>query len=182
LLFDVLAAVRAVIPETMPLMLRLSATEWMEWAGEESWTVDQTIELAKLLPAAGVDLLDVSSGGNNKNQKIEIHKYYQVSIAGKIREALKADGKNMYIGAVGMISEAQMARDIVQDDGEEHSHNGTVEINEEHGQKTQADIVLIARQFLREPEFVLRTAQKLGVEVAWPTQYHRAPWRKDAQI
>ena len=73
-------AVRAVIPETMPLLVRISATEWMEWTGEESWGVPQSIQLAKLLPDLGVDLLDVSSGGNNAQQKIVIHPYYQVDI------------------------------------------------------------------------------------------------------
>ena len=185
LLVDIIKAVRGTIPETMPLLLRISATEWMEWSGEESWTVDESVRLAKLLPDLGVDLLDVSSGGNNAAQKIVVHPYFQVSIAGKIRDALKADGKKMLIGAVGMITTAEMARSIVQEDGSlagEPAANGTVEIEEENGQKTHADLVLIARQFLKEPEFVLRTAQQLGVPVAWPIQFHRAHWPKDAKI
>lgn len=185
LLVDIIKAVRGIIPETMPLLLRISATEWMEWSGEESWTVEETVRLAKLLPDLGVDLLDVSSGGNIAAQKIVVHPYFQVSIAGQIRDALKADGKKMLIGAVGMITTAEMARSIVQEDGSlagEPAANGTVEIEEEYGQKTHADLVLIARQFLKEPEFVLRTAQQLGVQVAWPIQYHRAHWAKDAKI
>jgi 2,4-dienoyl-CoA reductase-like NADH-dependent reductase (Old Yellow Enzyme family) len=175
-LTEVIKAVRAVIPETMPLLLRISATEWMEHAGGESWDVPSTIKLAKLLPELGVDLLDVSSGGNNVEQKIEIHPYYQVSIAGQIREALKAEGKELLIGAVGMITNAEMARGIVQE------NDGQVEIDEEHGQKTMADMVLVARQFLREPEFVLRTAAKLDVDVAWPQQFARAHWPKGANL
>lgn len=175
LLIEVIKATRAVMPETMPLLLRISATEWMEHAGE-SWDVPQSIRLAKLLPDLGVDLLDVSSGGNHVDQKIELHPYYQVSIAGQIREALKAEGKNLLIGAVGLITTAEMARGIVQE------NDGKVEIDEEHGQKTLADLVLVARQFLREPEFVLRTAAKLDVQVAWPLQFSRAHWPKGANL
>jgi len=78
LLLEVVQAVRAVIPESMPLFVRISSTEWMEWAGDESWDVPQSIRLAKLLPDLGVDLLDVSSGGNNSQQKIKISPDYQV--------------------------------------------------------------------------------------------------------
>ncbi|KAH8675356.1 hypothetical protein BX600DRAFT_409429 [Xylariales sp. PMI_506] len=161
-LFEVIRAVRGVIPDSMPLFLRISSTEWMEWAGEPSWTVDESIRLAKLLPAEGVDLLDVSSGGNNAAQKIQLHPYYQVNIAGQLRDVLKADGSPLLIGAVGLITEAEMARSIVQEG--------------------PADVILLARQLLREPEFPLRVAHQLGVEVAWPVQYHRAGWRKGQKI
>ncbi|KAI1180604.1 NADPH dehydrogenase [Nemania sp. FL0916] len=165
LLFETIAAVREVIPATMPLLLRISATEWMEYAGAPSWTIEDTIRLAKLLPAAGVDLLDVSSAGNNPASKIVIHPYYQVDLAGAIREALKKEGINLLIGAVGMITTAEMARSIVQED-----------------EAPKADLVLMARQLLREPEFVLRAAHQLGVEVKWPNQYHRAGWAKNAKV
>ncbi|RYP54910.1 hypothetical protein DL768_000474 [Monosporascus sp. mg162] len=186
LLFEVIEAVRSVIPETMPLMLRISATEWMEHAGGESWDLEQSIRLAKLLPAAGVDLLDVSSGGNSPDQKIDIHPYYQVSLAGRIREELKKDNKDILIGAVGLITNAEMARSIVQE-GKSNSSTGvqvhdTVEVTEESGLTTQADLVFIARQFLKEPEFVLRCAHQLGVAVKWPKQYHRAEWRTNERI
>ncbi|KAK5658768.1 hypothetical protein OQA88_1579 [Cercophora sp. LCS_1] len=174
-LTEVVQAVRTAIPETMPLLVRISATEWMEWTGEESWDVPQSVRLAKLLPDLGVDLLDVSSGGNNPNQKIKLHPYYQVDIAGLIRDELKKEGKKLLIGAVGMITTAEMARSIVQEDETlAGKQNGTVAVNGEHGQKAQADLVLVARQFLREPEFVLRTAHELGVPVKWPVQYFRA--------
>ncbi|KAK3393803.1 hypothetical protein B0H63DRAFT_444018 [Podospora didyma] len=179
LLIDVIKAVRGVIPESMPLLLRVSSTEWMEYTGEPSWDVPETIRLAKLLPDLGVDLLDVSSGGNSSAQKITVSPYYQVDIAGQVRDALRAEGEGgMLIGAVGMITSAEMARAIVQDNEEE----GMVEVEGEHGQKTKADLVLLARQFLREPEFVLRTAQKLGVSVSWPKQYGRAGWPKDEEL
>ncbi|KAI2609757.1 FMN-linked oxidoreductase [Hypoxylon fragiforme] len=161
-LFEVIAAIRSVIPETMPLLVRISATEWMEWAGEPSWDLEQSIRFAKLLPAAGVDLLDVSSGGNSQTQKIDVHPYYQIDLASKIRDELKKEGLSLLIGAVGMITNAEMARSIVQED--------------------KADLVLVARQLMREPEFPLRVAQQLGVEVKWPVQYSRAEWQKGQKI
>ncbi|KAI0862009.1 NADPH dehydrogenase [Xylaria cubensis] len=167
LLFETIAAVREVIPASMPLLLRISATEWMEYAGEPSWTLEDTIKVAKLLPAAGVDLLDVSSGGNNEAQKINIHPYYQIDLAGQIREALKKEDVKLLIGAVGMITTAEMAHDIVQQDD---SHT------------SKADLIFIARQLIREPEFPLRVAHKLGVEVKWSNQYHRGGWAKGAEI
>ncbi|KAI1369508.1 NADPH dehydrogenase [Xylaria arbuscula] len=178
LLFEAIAAVKEVIPASMPLLLRISATEWMEHTNEPSWTLEDSIKLAKLLPAAGIDLLDVSSGGNNQDQKINIHAYYQIDLAGKIREELKKEGLNMLIGAVGMITNAEMAYDIVQE-GKHEAANGFAT---EEGHTSKADIILMARQFLREPEFPLRVAHQLGVEVKWPIQYHRAGWRKSQKI
>ncbi|KAI6087098.1 FMN-linked oxidoreductase [Hypoxylon rubiginosum] len=189
MLLEVIAAVRAAIPETMPLLLRISATEWMEALGEPSWDLEQSIRLAKLLPAAGVDLLDVSSGGNNPLRHIDVkgilaNPYYQVDLAGKIREALKKEGHELLIGAVGMITNAEMARSIVQEGKPAAAHDsGSVEVVEESsGRTTQADLVLAARQYLREPEFPLRVAHQLGVEVKWPNQYHRAGWAKDQKL
>ncbi|KAI1503239.1 NADPH dehydrogenase [Biscogniauxia marginata] len=186
-LFEVIAAVRGAVPDDFPVFLRISATEWMEHTGEPSWDLAQSVRLAKLLPAAGVDLLDVSSGGLQRDQKIDVHPYYQVNLAGEIREALKKDGLRLLIGAVGMITNAEMARSIVQEGkraiaGGEPTHD-TVEVaSEDSGQVTRADLVLVARQFLREPEFPLRVAHQLGVEVKWPIQYHRAGWEKHARI
>ncbi|KAK4157805.1 hypothetical protein C8A00DRAFT_11366 [Chaetomidium leptoderma] len=183
-LVDITRAIRAVIPATMPLLVRISATEWMEHdAGQPSWDLAQSKQLAALLPDLGVDLLDVSSGGNNPRQKIELHPYYQVDLAGEIRAELRRAGKAMAIGAVGMISTAEMARSIVQEDGKLAGNNqttdGTVEVDGENGTTAKADLVLLARQFLREPEFVLKTAALLGVKVAPPVQYHRAPYKKE---
>nr|AAX07634.1 NADH-dependent flavin oxidoreductase-like protein [Pyricularia grisea] len=184
-LIDIIKAVRAVIPEEMPLFVRISATEWMEYAGEPSWDLEQSTQLAKLLPNLGVDLLDVSSGGNSVAQKIELTPYYQIDLAAKIREAV---GDRLLIGAVGNINTADIARDVVDEQGAEkvaeakQTHDTIEVVSESHGGKTKADLVLIARQFLREPEFVLRTAHNLGVNVQWPHQYHRAVWRKGARI
>ncbi|KAI1260104.1 NADPH dehydrogenase [Xylariaceae sp. FL1019] len=188
LLFDVITAVREVVPDSMPVLLRLSATEWMEHdKSNPGWTIEDSIRLAKLLPAAGIDLLDVSSGGNNENQKIKLHSYYQVDLAGQLREELQKDGLKLLIGAVGMITNAEMARSIVQE-GKTNASSGppgssSVEIVEEvSGQTTKADLVLAARQFLREPEFPLRVAHQLNVEVQWPLQYQRAGWPKNTSI
>lgn len=178
LLFETIAAVKEVIPASMPLLLRISATEWMEYTNQPSWTLEDSIKLAKLLPAAGIDLLDVSSGGNNEHQKIDIHPYYQVDLAGKIREELKKDGIDLLLGAVGMISNAEMAYSIVQE-GKHEAANGFAT---EEGHTSKADLVLMARQFLREPEFPLRVAHQLGAEVKWPIQYHRAGWGKNQNI
>lgn len=178
------------IPDGMPLLVRLSATEWMEWAGEPSWDVNETIKLARLLPSLGVDMLDVSSGGNNDKQKVKQHdRYYQVSLAQQIRATLRKEGIPLLIASVGLITDAEMAKGIVQEDAKvaNSESNGDagddgVSIEDEQGLPASADLVLAARQFLREPEWVLRSAHQLGVQVKWPNQYHRAPWRKDVRL
>jgi len=184
LLVEVIQAIRGVIPEGMPLLVRVSATEWMEDYEKESWDVKSTIKLAKLLPGLGVDLLDVSSGGNNKKQKISLFNSYQVGIAGRIRSELYAAGiKGLLIGAVGMITEAEVAKSIVEDGKAlKKSGDDAFEIEDENGGIAKADIVLVARQFLREPEWVLRVAHQLRVKVSWPNQYSRATFLKDAKI
>lgn len=112
---EVTTAIRAVIPGDMPLWLRISATEWMEWAGEPSWDVESSIELAKLVQSWGIDVLDVSSSGNNNDQKIPLVKTYQTSIARRIRQALRTEGNDLLIGAVGLITDGETARDVVQE-------------------------------------------------------------------
>src|ERR1700679_1013440 len=125
LLGDVIKAIREVVPSGMPLLLRVSSTEWMEEQAKESWDVESTIRLAKLLPGLGVDLLDVSSGGNNEKQAVTPYNNYQVGIAGRIREELYKSGiKDLLIGAVGMITEAEAAKEIV----EKRKGDGLVEI------------------------------------------------------
>lgn len=182
LLLEIIKVVREVIPSGMPLSVRVSSTEWMEKSDEpESWDVESTIRLAKLLPALGVDLLDVSSGGNNEKQAVNIHVNYQTDIAGRIRSALYEAGiKDLLIGAVGLITEAEVAKSLVQN-GQEGPRD-QVEVEGESGQKTKADVVIVARQFLREPEWVFRVAYRLGVEVQWPVQYHRGQFRHGSNI
>lgn len=181
LLVEVIQAIREVIPSGTPLLLRVSATEWMEKQVEDSWDVPSTIRLAKLLPDLGIDLLDVSSGGNSKNQAVSSFNEYQIGIAGQIREALYEAGiESLLIGAVGMITEAEAARSIVENGKKKSSE--LVEIESESGQKAKADIVLVARQFLREPEWVLRVAYSLGVKVQWPLQYERGRFLAGSKI
>jgi 2,4-dienoyl-CoA reductase-like NADH-dependent reductase (Old Yellow Enzyme family) len=176
-LFRVLEAVRNAIPETVVLSLRISAAEWMEWSGQDCWTLEDSIRLAKLLPEAGVDILDVSSGGNHNDQKIDIHPYYQIDLAYQIRQAIKADGIELLIAAVGFIDNPAMAENVVQGNAgykaapEMHGTNGNAE--KEKYKEPQADLVMVGRQFLRDAGFVLTAAKELGVEVQWPLQYAR---------
>lgn len=190
ILFEVIKAVREVIPAGMPLFLRLSATEWMEGTEEAKefgyWDVESTIKVAKQLPALGVDLLDVSSGGNHRNQRIQMFdsKDYQTKIAARIRNELQAADLKLFIGAVGLITEAQQAREIVEQAGsanpEEHSITEEAQAakNMTEGKEPMADVILVARQFMREPEWVLRVAWQLGVDVAWPSQFLRVRFPK----
>lgn len=197
LLVDIIRAIRAVIPSSMPLFLRLSSTEWMEDTdpGKRygSWNVDSTIRIAKIASDLGVDLLDVSSGGNHPKQRINMFdsKDYQTKIAAQIRRELRAANKPMLIGAVGLITEAEQARDIVSSeieaDGQGSTHDGSikeeaqaaVKMTDAKGERVpMADCILVARQFMREPEWVLKVAWKLGIDVAWPNQFNRVRFPK----
>ncbi|KAM3072446.1 NADH-dependent flavin oxidoreductase [Clarireedia jacksonii] len=181
LLIETIKAVRGAIPDGMPLLLRISATEWLE--GVESWDVPDTIRLAKMLPSLGVDLLDVSSAGNSPIQKIGMHTDYQISIAGQIRAALYKEGiRDLKIGCVGMITEAEAAKEHLEEISASTNGEGTVDIKDEQGKLAKADVVLVARQFLREPEWVLRVAYRLGVEVQFPLQYQRGKFLKGSRI
>lgn len=190
LLVEIIQAIRAVIPEAMPLYLRISSTEWMEETelGKRfgSWDVESSIRLAKMVAGLGVDLLDVSSGGNHPAQKLNPFntKDYQTRIASRIREEVKKDGGKLFIGAVGLITEADQARDIVEEGGAVAAQTADAETAKEaqaavgmtepkNGKEPQADVILVARQFMREPEWVLRVAWQLGLDIAWPNQFRR---------
>lgn len=147
LLLEVTAEVRAVWPESLPLWVRVSGTDWLDAPG--GWDVEQTVELAKLLKARGVDLIDVSSGGNVATAKVPAGPGYQVPLAEKVRK-----GAGVAAGAVGMITEPKQAEEILA------------------GGK--ADVVLIAREMLRDPHWPARAARELGVKIAPPDQYARA--------
>ncbi|KAL2256290.1 hypothetical protein VTK26DRAFT_1889 [Humicola hyalothermophila] len=184
LLTSIIRAVRAVIPSDMPLLLRVSATEWMEWRAEEpSWDLAETKRLAALLPDLGVDLLDVSSGANNPAQRIELSPTYQIDMAAAIREDLRQKGLagRLAIGAVGMVTDGEIARAVVQA-GKQEKGDGTVEVEGEDGTRAKADLVLVGKQFLREPEFVLKAASELGVKVKLPNQYMLATYRKAGKL
>ena len=167
----------------MPLFLRLSSTEWMEETdlGKQlgNWDVESSIALAKIVPDLGIDLLDVSSGGNHPQQRLSLFgassRDYQTRIAARIRKEIHAANKKLLIGAVGLITEADQARDLVEDNPsiqkEAEAAKDMVEVR--NGEQASADVILVARQFMREPEWVLRIAHSLGLDVAWPSQFLR---------
>jgi 2,4-dienoyl-CoA reductase-like NADH-dependent reductase (Old Yellow Enzyme family) len=140
-----MGAVREVLPEGLPLFMRISATDWVEGG----WSPEESVELAKMVHPLGVDLIDCSSGGIAPNVRIPVGPGYQVPFARKIKHEA-----GIPTGAVGLINEARQADGIVQN--------------------ADADIVLMARQFLRDPYVPLHAAQELGVEAEWPLQYSRA--------
>jgi 2,4-dienoyl-CoA reductase-like NADH-dependent reductase (Old Yellow Enzyme family) len=133
---------RALIPEELPLFVRISATDWVEGG----WEIEQSIELAKRFKSLGVDLVDVSSGGLVSRARIPVAKGYQVPFARRIR-----DEADIRTGAVGMITEPQHADEIITGG--------------------DANLVFIAREFLREPYWALKAQQALGQEPAWPAPY-----------
>ncbi|MFB7310339.1 NADH:flavin oxidoreductase/NADH oxidase [Streptomyces sp. NPDC056192] len=149
---QVVDAVREVWPEDLPVFFRISATDWLTENDEddrEGWTVDETVRLAKELQAHGVDLLDVSSGGNAPNARITTGPGFQVPFAARVREET-----SLPVAAVGLITEPQQAEKIVADG--------------------QADGVLLGRELLRSPSWAQHAARELGGEVHKPAQYLRA--------
>ena len=142
---DVIASVRRVWPDRHPLFLRISSTDW--W--ERGWDIDQSVELARQVRPLGVDLVDCSSGGNVAPAKIPVGAGYQVPFADRIRREAQ-----IATGAVGMITSPAQADQIIR--------NG------------QADLVLLAREMLRDPYWPLHAARKLGHVVPWPVQYVRS--------
>jgi 2,4-dienoyl-CoA reductase-like NADH-dependent reductase (Old Yellow Enzyme family) len=145
LLLETAESVRAVWPEELPLWVRISASDW----AEGGWDIDESVELARLLGPLGVDLVDVSSGGLVRHQQIVPGPGYQVPYAERIRREA-----GIATGAVGLITEARQADEIIG--------------------SGQADVVLLARELLRDPYFPRRAAKELGVELAPPLQYARA--------
>ena len=145
LTLEVIEAVRAVWPDDWPLLVRISATDW----AEEGWDVEQSVALARLLRERGVDLVDCSSGGLVPRVRIPVAPGYQVAFAERVRREA-----GIASGAVGLITDAEHANAIVRDG--------------------QADLVLLARQLLRDPYWPLRAARQLGASIEWPKQYLRA--------
>ncbi|KAI9155733.1 putative NADPH dehydrogenase [Paramyrothecium foliicola] len=189
---EIVEEVRRNIPAGMPLFFRVSSTDWLEGSEVESqygssWDVESTVRLAEILPDWGVDLLDVSSGGNHHLQNTALFsiKDYQTSRAGRIRQAVRKAGKNLLIGAVGLITEATVAKDLVQqvqsgsdlpgeNNGIEEEARVAKDMTQANGAtEPMADAIFIARQFMKEPEWVLKVAWQLGVEVSWPSQFRR---------
>lgn len=138
-------AVREVLPDAVPLFVRISATDW----AEGGWDLEQSVALCAKLKEAGADLIDVSSGGLIPDAKIPAAPGYQVPFSEAIRKAC-----GIPTAAVGLVTEPLQAEDILARD--------------------RADAVLLARQFLRDPYWPLRAAAALGEEIPWPKQYERA--------
>ncbi len=145
LLLEIIAAIRGVVKNELPLFVRISATDWVEGG----WTEDDSVSLAKILKTKEVDLIDCSSGGNSHQQKIPVKPLYQLPFAEKIKKET-----GILTGAVGLITTANEAEEILKNQ--------------------QADFVIMARQFLREPYFPLHAAAQLGKDIMWPVQYERA--------
>ncbi|EXJ70197.1 uncharacterized protein A1O5_06265 [Cladophialophora psammophila CBS 110553] len=139
-------------------------------------------DLQLFLPLLGVDLLDVNSGGNHPQQRIQMMSSsdYQTKIACHIRRTLKEANSKLLIGAVGLITQAVQVRDIVDDGSDKSTRDESAlakDMTNTRGKEPMADVILVARQFLREPEWVLKVAWKLGVEVAWPNQFWKVGFR-----
>jgi 2,4-dienoyl-CoA reductase-like NADH-dependent reductase (Old Yellow Enzyme family) len=139
---EITRSVRAVVPVHLPLFVRISATDWIDGG----WDLDQSIELSRSLKPLGVDLIDASSGGLVPGVKIPIAPDYQVPFASAIRR-----NTDMMTGAVGMITEPDQANAIIQ--------------------SSDADLVFLAKQMLRDPYWALHAAQALGQEAPWPLTY-----------
>jgi len=144
-LLEIVEAVQSVWPADLPLFVRISATEW----AEGGWNENDSVQLAALLKSKGIDLIDCSSGGNTSGVKIPVGPGYQVRFAAQIKKET-----GLLTGAVGMITGAQQAENILA--------------NEE------ADMIVMARELLRDPYFPLHAALELNADIKWPDQYLRA--------
>jgi 2,4-dienoyl-CoA reductase-like NADH-dependent reductase (Old Yellow Enzyme family) len=142
---EVVTAVRAAWPKELPLFIRISATDWVEGG----WTIEESVRLTGDLKEKGVDFVDCSSGGNALHAKIPVGPGYQTKFAERIRREA-----GIMTGAVGMITSPEQADHIIQ--------------------TGQADAVIMAREFLRDPYWPLRAARELEQATAWPVQYLRA--------
>jgi 2,4-dienoyl-CoA reductase-like NADH-dependent reductase (Old Yellow Enzyme family) len=142
---EIVSAVRKEWPDNLPLFIRISATDWKEGG----WDLDQSVELAKRLKTLGVDLVDCSSAGLAVDQKIIAGPGFQVPFAERIRR-----DAGILTATVGLIETKEQVAEILA--------------------KNQADLVLMAREFLRDPYWPLRTARELKQKISWPAQYLRA--------
>jgi 2,4-dienoyl-CoA reductase-like NADH-dependent reductase (Old Yellow Enzyme family) len=142
---EIVAAVRSSWPKGAPLFVRISATDWVDGG----WDIRQSVELARGLKELGVDLVDCSSGGTVPHAEIPVGPGYQTAFAEQIRRET-----GIMTGAVGMITSPVQAEHIIA--------------------TGQADAVIMAREFLRDPYWPLRAARELGQPISWPVQYLRA--------
>ncbi|MFV5700254.1 NADH:flavin oxidoreductase/NADH oxidase [Flavobacterium sp. XS2P12] len=142
---DIVEAVQSEWPENLPLFVRISATDW----AEGGWNIEESVQLSKILKEKGVDLIDVSSGGLVSHQQIPLGPSYQVPFAERIKKETA-----IMTGAVGLITASGQAEEIIA--------------------TGKADLVLFARESLRNPNLGLTFAQELQVDIQWPKQYERA--------
>jgi len=142
---ELVAALRRVWPDELPLMVRLSATDWHP----DGWTIEETIELSRLLKTDGVDVIDCSTGGIAPKIRVPVGPGYQVEFAERVRR-----GAGIATAAVGLLTSPQQTDTIIR--------------------SGQADIVLLARELLRDPHWPLRAARVLRHPIEWPEQYERA--------
>jgi 2,4-dienoyl-CoA reductase-like NADH-dependent reductase (Old Yellow Enzyme family) len=145
LLVEIIEALQLVWPADLPLFVRISTTDW----AEGGWNENDSVQLAGILKNKGIDLIDCSSGGSVPGVKIPVGPGYQTAFAAQIKKET-----GIMTGAVGMITSAVQAEAILE--------------------KQQADIIIIGREFLRDPYFPLHAAIELGADVSWPDQYLRA--------
>jgi 2,4-dienoyl-CoA reductase-like NADH-dependent reductase (Old Yellow Enzyme family) len=145
LLLEIIEAIQSVWPAELPLFVRISATEW----SPAGWDEQDSVRLATILKNKGVDLIDCSSGGNMPGVKIPVGPGYQVRFSALIKKET-----GILTGAVGMITTAEQAETILA--------------------KEEADLVVMAREMLRDPYFPLHAAEELGADIQWPDQYLRA--------
>jgi 2,4-dienoyl-CoA reductase-like NADH-dependent reductase (Old Yellow Enzyme family) len=148
-LLEIIVAIKKVWPENYPLFLRISSSDWVEGG----WTIDDSVALANVVKNEGIDLIDCSSGGIIPNATIPAAPGYQVPFA----EAIKSKS-GISTGAVGIIVTPQQAEEVIA--------------------TGKADMVFLAREMLRDPNFPLRAAYELGYDATWPVQYERARRKK----
>ncbi|KAF9209857.1 hypothetical protein BGZ49_000038 [Haplosporangium sp. Z 27] len=149
-LLEIVKEVRENFPKENPVFLRVSASDWVEDVIDgPSWDIEQTVQIAKWVRDAGVDVLHVSSGGNVAQQKITAFPGYQVPFA----ERVKKEVPGLYVAAVGIITSGQQAEEVLDQE--------------------KADLIAVARGFLRDPHFVLNAAKELNVKAKFSQQYER---------
>lgn len=144
-LLEVIDAVKKEWPEENLLFVRISASEW----SDKGWTIEDSVQLATVLKARGIDLIDCSSGGNVYKAPISVGPLYQVPFAEKVRQ-----GSGILTAAVGLITTVAECEAIIKEG--------------------KADMVFLARQMLRDPYFPMHAAKELGADIRWPDQYLRA--------
>ena len=151
---EIIRCIKRNVPPEILLFWKISAVDWLPPG--QGWELEDTLRYAPILAEEGIDMLDVSSGGTDRRQKVEMGPQYQVRFAEAVKD-LKIPG--LHVGAVGWIRDGTTVADIIG--------------------SGKADFCSIAREFLRDPNFVQRVAKETGTKVAWPDQYHRASYEGD---